>query len=394
MISVSTAKQLVQQHSQPLQPITIALQNAGGLRLAEDVYSPIDMPSFKQSAMDGYAFRFEDFEVGKPLQVIGESQAGSASLPLLEKNTAVRIFTGAPVPENADTVVMQEQTERRGDEVFIIQSNITQGVNVRLQGSEINKGDLALANGTMLTAGALGYIAGLGKTEVLASPRPKVAIIVTGKELQQLGQPLQLGQVYESNSVTLKTALQQLHIHDISVKCVDDDIDLLVAAVDTALRFSDLVLITGGVSVGDYDFVLPAVKRCGVETIFHKVKQKPGKPLFFGKKDNKIVFGLPGNPASVLSCFYHYVLIALQQLTNRPHPYLQKATLTIDADHTKPAGLTHFLKGSYAGANASPLMAQESFRLSSFALANCLIEIPEEVTHVKAGEAVSVYLIN
>jgi molybdopterin molybdotransferase len=393
MISVSTAKELVQQHCKPLPPVAVPLNCAGGLCLAEDIFSPIDMPSFNQSAMDGYAICFADIELGKPLPVIGESQAGSTSLPPLSRGTAMRIFTGAPVPAGADTVVMQEHVERIGNDIYLNTTKLIRGSNVRLLGSEINKNDLALPNGTMLSAGAIGYLAGLGKTEVLASPTPKVTIIVTGKELQKPGLPLQFGQVYESNSITLTTALQHYQIHKINIQCIDDDIDLLESAINAALNSSDLILITGGVSVGDYDLVLPAVKQCGVETIFHKIKQKPGKPLFFGKKEDKVVFGLPGNPASVLSCFYHYVLVALQQLCNRPYPYLQKATLTIDADYTKPAGLTHFLKGSYIGANASPLNAQESFRLSSFALANCLIEIPEETTHIKAGEKVSVYLI-
>lgn len=393
MISVQEAKNIVTAHSLPLPPVIIALQDAAGLILAEDVYSPINMPSFNQSAMDGYAIRFSDFMEGKPMELIGESQAGTDNAPTLLPHTAIRIFTGAPVPVGADTVVMQEHTERKDNHILIHQTNLTKGLNVRPEGSEISKGSLALQRGTPLTPGAIGYLASLGKTEVLASPRPRISIIATGKELQQPGQALQFGQVYESNSITLATALRQLHIHDITAVCVDDDITLLTDAVKIALQSSDLVLITGGVSVGDYDFVLPALNNAGVEKLFHKVRQKPGKPLFFGKKENTIVFGLPGNPGSVLSCFYHYVLICLQKMCNRPLPYLQKATLAIDADYTKPSGLTHFLKGSYSGLRALPLTAQESFRLSSFALANCLIEIPDETTHITAGDTVSVYLL-
>lgn len=393
MISVSEAKKIIQEHSLPLSPVYTALQDSVGLRLAEDVYSPIDMPSFNQSAMDGYAIYFDDFVAGKTLEVAGESQAGSSELPIFKTGTAIRIFTGAPVPNGADTVVMQEQTERSGSQLSIKQTNLTKGLNVRLQGSEITEGSLALEKGNLLTPGAIGYLAGLGKTEVLTSPTPTVSIIVTGKELQQPGKPLQSGQVYESNSITLKTALHQLNIGNVQTQTVDDDIELLTAAVNKSLQTADLVLITGGVSVGDYDFVLPALANCGVTTLFHKVKQKPGKPLYFGKKNDTVVFGLPGNPASVLSCFYHYVLVALQQLCNRPTGYLEKINLKMAADYIKPAGLTHFLKGKYAGPSASPLSAQESFRLSSFALANCLIEIPEATTEIKECETVSVYLL-
>ncbi|MEJ7911704.1 MAG: molybdopterin-binding protein, partial [Chitinophagaceae bacterium] len=159
-----------------------------------------------------------------------------------------------------------------------------------------------------------------------------------------------------------------------------------------ALGESDVVLLTGGVSVGDYDFVIEATKQCGVQQVFHKVKQRPGKPLYFGRLHTKTVFGLPGNPSSVLSCFYNYVLPALEKLSNKGSS-MHQLTAPLTTAVSKPSGLTHFLKGRYENGAATPLSAQESYRLSSFAQANCLICLEEERTDFRAGEMVSIYLL-
>lgn len=394
MISVESAKALVLAHCKPLQPVNIPIANALNTVLADNTYAAIDMPGFDQSAMDGYAFCFEDYEVGKALTVVGESFAGSSDLLPLQKNTATRIFTGAPVPPGADTVVMQEHTVRTGDQIIIDSPNLTQGLNVRKQGSEINKGALALGSGTLLTPAAIGFLASIGISNIPVYSFPTISIITTGKELVQPGSPLAMGQVYESNSLTLKIALQQLHISSINIQWVDDDVDAMIAAVQQALQQSDLILITGGVSVGDYDYVIPALKACEVTTIFHKVKQRPGKPLYFGKKEDKIVFGLPGNPSSVLSCYYQYVLPGIQSMMKRNEPFVESRQLALENAFTKTTGLTHFLKGYFNNEKVKHLTAQESYRLSSFALANCLIEIPADIDTVNSGDPVTVYVIN
>ncbi len=394
LISVKSAKALVTQHCKPLTAKQMPLANALNTVLSADVFSSMDMPGFNQSAMDGYAICFADYEVNKTIKIFGESYAGSNKLLPLQKNTAVRIFTGAPVPAGADTVVMQEHTKKNGDELTIESPNLFCGLNVRKQGSEINNGALALEAGTLLTPGAIGFLAGLGFTTVPVHGFPKITIIATGKELVTPGNPLLPGQVYESNSLTLKTALQQLQITNVKLHWVDDDVDALVIAVQKALSDSDLILLTGGVSVGDYDYVIPALKACDVTTIFHKVKQRPGKPLFFGKKDEQVIFGLPGNPSSVLSCYYQYVLLAVQKIMNRNDVFIKTIELPIEQPYTKAPGLTHFLKGSYNNEKAKHLTAQESFRLSSFALANCLIEIPEDTEVVESGQLVTVHVLS
>jgi molybdopterin molybdotransferase len=223
-------------------------------------------------------------------------------------------------------------------------------------------------------------------------PPPAVTIIITGNELQNPGQPLAYGQVYDSNSFALTAALQQNGIRQIKVVTVPDVLDQLTDALQQALELSDLVLLTGGVSVGDYDFVLEAATRCGITTRFHKIKQRPGKPLFFGTEASKLVFGLPGNPSSVLTCFYMYVLPAIIAMSGKQYGLLEKQ-VPLSKSYRKAAGLTHFLKGYYDGNTVLPLGAQESYRMRSFAAANCLIEIEEQVTDCIEGTKVNIHLL-
>lgn len=393
MISVEAAKQIIYKHTTPLPPVLIPLLQAAGLVLAEDVYTDQSFPHFRQSAMDGYAFKFSDLSTTTAFTIKGESAAGTNQQISMASTEAVRIFTGAPVPDGTDTVVMQEKTEVHGQTLFIKDKALQLGSNVRPIGSEIFAGTLALPNNTLLSPAAIGFLSGLGKTTVLAYPKPAVTIITTGKELQQPGQPLQYGQVYESNSFALQAALQQLHITNITCHWADDDLHLIKNLLQQALQQSNLILLTGGVSVGDYDFVAQALEQCGVEKLFHKIKQKPGKPLFVGKHNSTLIFGLPGNPSSVLTCFYEYVLPALQQLTNRKTPYLQTTYQPLATEYTKKEGLTHFLKGALGPEGAIPLTAQESYKMASFALAHCLIVLEEDKTYFKKGETVEVHLL-
>jgi molybdopterin molybdotransferase len=288
---------------------------------------------------------------------------------------------------------MQEQVTRNDNEVIFDVSKIIHGQNVRLVGSEIKKGSLAMEKGELLTPAAIGFLTGLGFTEVNVNPFPAISIITTGKEIIAAGTPLKFGQVYESNSITLKAALQEFQIRNVNIVAVDDEMDALKAAINQALKAADLVLITGGVSVGDYDLVPSALSMCGVQTLFHKVKQRPGKPLLFGIKEQKLVFGLPGNPSSVLSCFYNFVVPALQCLMNRKSPFFETKTLRMKEAFTKQIPLTQFLKGHYTNDEVIFLGAQESFRMSSFAVANCLIEIPADKMTVEKGELVNVLVI-
>ena len=390
MISVNEAKELITKHVSPLAAIRVNLNQAFGLVLSEDINATCDIPAFRQSSMDGYAIKFEE-EITE-LTIVGEMAAGSANETTINQGEAYRIFTGAPLPKGADTVVMQEKVAVINGKLIINDTNLKKGLNAREKGSEISSGNLAMSKGNQLTPAAIGFLAGIGIAEVSIFPQPKIAIILTGNELQKPGQPLAFGQVYESNSYALKAALKQIGIEHIEIFEAKDELEILTETLELALHKSDVVLLTGGVSVGDYDFVIKAAERCGVQQIFHKVKQKPGKPLYFGKKEKQLIFGLPGNPSSVLSCFYNYVLLAVAFLTNNANKVLQTNAI-LESDYQKPTGLTHFLKGLYTDGSVKPLGAQESYKLSSFAQANCLILLEEDRSVFKKGEQVTVLIL-
>lgn len=393
MISVSEARAIIQQHIVTLPPVARMLPDVLGYTIAADVFADVDIPAYPQSSMDGYAFSYTDWQQNKSLQISGEMAAGTKESMPLSSNTAVRIFTGAPVPPGADTVVMQEKVVAEKGILTIQDDQLQAGANVRPKGSEIKVGELALPSGTLLTPAAIGFLAGIGVTEVMVYPSPVVTIIITGNELQTPGQPLQYGQVYDANSFALSAVLKQYGIQQIEVISVPDVIEELNEALSQALQKSDLILLTGGVSVGDYDFVTRSAEHCGINTQFHKLKQRPGKPLFFGTKGRQMIFGLPGNPSSVLTCFYMYVLPVIMGMKKTGTGLIQQQ-VPLSQSYHKTTQLTHFLKGRYDGQTAAPLGAQESYRMRSFAGANCLIEIEEKAERVEQGSLVTIYLLS
>ena len=390
MITVQRANALIAESIRPLEPVSLPLSDTSGLVLAEDVFSHYDIPTYPQSSMDGYAFAFEE---GKSTYVLeGEMAAGSNHQFQLKPGHAVRIFTGAAVPPGADTILVQEKSAIQEGQLQVNDLQLKKGDHVRPVGSEIERGAKALSKGHLLNAASIGFLAGMGISSVKAYPKPKVTILVTGNELQMPGTPLEYGQVYESNSLTLKACLSQLHIKTVEVLQSGDNRLQLHAMLAQALETSDLILMTGGVSVGDYDFTLDAFESCGVKQVFHKIKQKPGKPMLFGTKDEKAVLGLPGNPASVLTCFYEYVIPAIGRMMHSPKS-IEIKQVPLEHDHQKPAGLTHFLKGLYNGQTVSLQTGQESYKLSSFASANCLAVFQEAETVFNKGQLIDIHLL-
>jgi len=390
MIHVKRALELIDDSISPLEPVIVHLAEAQGLVLAEDLFSQYNIPAYPQSSMDGYAFAFEE---GKMMYVLeGEMAAGSNHQFQLKLGCAVRIFTGAAVPPGADTVLVQEKSVIEGGQLQVHDLKLKKGDNVRNIGSEIQHGAKALSSGHLLNAASIGFLAGMGISSVKAYPKPRVTIIVTGNELQMPGKPLEYGQVYDSNSLTLKACLSQLHIRVVEVLQSGDNRLQLSALLQQALETADLILMTGGVSVGDYDFTLDAFESCGVKTVFHKIKQKPGKPILFGTKNEKAVFGLPGNPASVLTCFYEYVIPAIGKMMHSPKTIKSKQ-VPLEHDHQKPIGLTHFLKAVYNGETVTLQTGQESYKLSSFAAANCLAVFPEEEATFKKGQLIDIHFL-
>jgi len=390
MIHVKRAIELIAENIRPLEPVRVPLSDAQGLVLAEDVFSQYDIPAYPQSSMDGYAFAFEE---GKAAYVLkGEMAAGSNHQFQLKPGCAVRIFTGAAVPPGADTVLVQEKSVIQHGQLHVNDQQLKKGDNVRKIGSEIQSGAKALSKGHLLNAASIGFLAGMGISAVRAYSKPRVTILVTGNELQMPGNPLEYGQVYESNSFTLKACLSQIHIGAVDVLQSGDNRIQLQSMLKQALETSDLILMTGGVSVGDYDFTLDAFDACGVKNIFHKIKQKPGKPILFGTRDGKVVFGLPGNPASVLTCFYEYVIPAIGSMMHSAKA-IECKQVPLEHDHQKPVGLTHFLKAWYNGETVSLQTGQESYKLSSYASSNCLAVFPEEETSFKKGQLIDIHLL-
>ncbi len=390
MIQVGQALSIITENSCKMPIKKIKVHKSLGFILAETIYSPIDMPPFRQSSMDGYAFSFSELN---QFDIVGVSQAGNFSNEQIEKNQAIRIFTGAYVPDCLDTVVMQEHTERNEQTITIIKKPNAL-TNVRSKGEQIKKEELVLEKDTLITPAAIGFLACLGIIEINVYKKPKVAIVVTGNELVKAGKKLGKGKIFESNSVMLKVALQGVGINKIKKFRVKDNLKNTKKTLQHCLSKFDVVLVSGGISVGDYDFVKEALLYNGVEELFYTINQKPGKPLFFGKKDKTIVFALPGNPASALSCFYIYVRLALKKTMGFDSVHLNKIKRKITTPFQNTTGKSLFLKGLYNDESVTVLESQSSAMLNTFATANGLIYMPYNKELVAENEEVTVIPIN
>lgn len=388
MVTVEEARQIVLANCSTLDAVEIPAEQSVGYALSSAIISTIHIPAFRQSSMDGYAIMLQDKDRELPVQ--DELPAGTPKQIMLQPHTAVKVFTGGPVPDGADVVVQKELVTVLGRSIKINALAIELGTNIRVPGSEISKGEIAIPKGTVIRPMHIGYLASLGVTKVPVVSKPSVAIVITGNELVQPGEALQAGQVYESNSFGLKACLLQAHVSVINISYAKDNLPETEQKITQALAQHDLVLITGGVSVGDHDHVVAACLKAGIKQQFHGVKQKPGKPLFFGTKGKQMVFGLPGNPASVLSCFYQYVLPAIHCMSGMTPPATCKAKLKEQFEKKIP--LTFFLKGFYENGTVAILTAQASFQLSAFVQANCWIELDETATHFEKDQEVKVHM--
>ena len=387
MITVEEAFELVENNVIPTQiSILCKTTNALGLVLAEDVSSPINMPPFRQSAMDGYALYIHH---GSSYTIIDEVKAGDGHHPILKIGDAVRIFTGSAVPNTANTVVIQEKVTANKNQLQL-NNPVKLKENIRSKGEQIKEGDIALKKGTKLTPAAIGFLLTLGIIEVTVFKKPKIGLVITGNELIKAGQPLSYGKIYESNSGMLYTGLLGLGYTDVTQYKVKDDYNSTVIILDKVISENDMILITGGISVGDYDFVGKALLELGTEQVFYKVKQKPGKPLFFGKRKNKPIFALPGNPASALSNFYVYVHPALEKLSGNLNFSINKGKAFLSDEYLKKGDRAQFLKAYHKNGEVSILEGQSSAMLHTFAIANAIVYIPGEVNKYSKGDLITV----
>lgn len=396
---VDKARALIRQFLAPVAAIErVHLRAALDRVLASDLVSPFDVPAHDNSAMDGWAVRFADLAPAgvTTLTRVGESFAGRPCPRAIGPGESVRIFTGGVMPEGADTVVMQERATEVEGGVQISAGAVTRpGQNRRTAGEDLKRGEPVLAAGQMLNPAELGMLASLGVNEVPVYRRLRVAFFSTGDELRSIGQPLGPGEIYDSNRYTLYGMLSRMHCEVIDMGVVRDDRDALGHAFAKAAECADVVITSGGVSVGEADFVKEILDRLG-EVLFWKIAMKPGRPLAYGRIGNAHFFGLPGNPVSVMVTFYEFVRGALQVLQGRGDAAAMpvfRATLATPV--RKMRGRTEFQRGVlFRRDDGSWRVAttgdQGSGILSSMSRANCFIVLPVDVDHVDAGAEVDV----
>lgn len=389
MVSVQDAFSILKNNLPAPQEIEYSLLQARKHVLAQTLLSPINMPPFRQSAMDGFALCLHEALV---YEIIGEIKAGDTHQVVLLPGQAIKIFTGAAVPDTAQAVIQIEKVSVNENQL-VLEEAVQAGTNVRPIGEQIARGELALEKGTLLNAAAIGFLAGLGFTSVKVFQKPHVGILVTGNELVKPGSPLEYGKVYESNGIMLESALNEASFEAVNLYEVNDNYENTRNKLQEAFLENDVVLVSGGISVGDYDFVAAALKELEVETLFYKVNQKPGKPLFAGKLKDKMVFALPGNPAAALTCFYVYVLPTLSILSGKATNYNQAKSIAIAHDYKVHNTRSQFLKAHIINGEAIILSHQASSMLNSFSVANGLVFVPNGSYELKQGDSVDVYLL-
>jgi molybdopterin molybdotransferase len=368
----------------PLGTERVSLANLSERVFAEDLVSPLDFPHFDNSQVDGYAIRAED---AGPRRIVGTSAAGAAWEGTVEKAEAIRIYTGAPMPQGADAVAMQEDASVSG-EVLTLTQPVAEGENVRYQGEEITSGTSFNLVGTLATPPLVGFAASLGLTNLAVFRRPRAAIVATGDELAEPGQPLRPGQVYASNLLALSAALELLGI-ETTVHLVRDEEDATRRTLAAALEEADILLTVGGVSVGDRDLVRPSLAALGVDEVFWRVAMKPGKPFYFGQREEKRVFGLPGNPVSALVTFHTLVRPALRKMLGFSN-LEEDLTALLGAPIERRDLRYELVRATLKDGNATPVQNQGSHMQTGLAAAHALLHIPDGVTTFEKGQPVTV----
>jgi molybdopterin molybdotransferase len=400
-ISVETARQkILTKISAVLSTEKLTLQQSINRVLAEDIVSIMDVPGHTNSAMDGYALSADDLpdSATREYNVIGTAFAGRPFNGLCNAGQCVRIMTGAAMPAGTDTVVMQEHSEKITETKIRLATGHIKAQNVRQAGEDISKGSVVLKTGHYIQAADLGVMASIGIAEISVYTRPRIAFFSTGDELRSIGEPLGAGDIYDSNRYSLFGMLSQLSVDIIDLGVVRDRLDDLREAFQIAATKADMIITTGGVSVGEADFVKNIIEEMG-EIHIWKIAMKPGRPVTFGQLDNAVFFGLPGNPVSVMTTFYQFVLPAIQQLSGQG----ARSPLTFEVACTsalrKRPGRFETQRGILSRDKTGQLTVcatgkQGSGILTSMSRANCLILLAEDCAGINEGDLVTVQPFN
>ena len=404
MIAVREAVERIVAGVGVLDTETVPLLEARGRILAEAVDSPIDLPARTNSAMDGYACRAADVrgaskDAPKRLRVIESVPAGRVPTRALAAGEATRIFTGAPLPEGADGVIRQEDTEAAGDEVAVL-TDRDAGRNFRLAGEDLKRGARVFEPGTLLEAAHLGVLASMAKARVRVHQRARVAIIASGDEIADLDQAdaiLSGEKTATSNSYTLHALIQDSSAVPVPLGIAADTLESVRAKLAQGAAQADLVVSTAGVSVGEHDFVRDALQALGATMDFWRVTMRPGSPLGFAHVQGKPWIGLPGNPVSTMVCYELFVRPAVRKLQGHRVLHRRTVRVTMEGQASTPGRLTHFLRGivreTADGLKARLTGPQGSGILTSMAMANALLVIPEGRDAVLPGETISAILL-
>jgi molybdopterin molybdotransferase len=403
MLNIEEALKAILDHAMPLTPVTMPLDEAAGLVVAEDVIARGSVPPFANSAMDGFAVLASDIQQASEatpvrLRILEDVPAGSVATQPVRPGTAMRIMTGAPLPDGADTVVHVEVTRAEDNNNVLILLALKTGVNVRRAGEDMKDGATVLTVGTVLRPGEVGVCAAAGHGTVTVYPRVRVAVLTTGSELVDATQIPGPGQIRDANVHSLRAQVAAMGAEPVIFARVPDTREAVRSALDQALAQADVVLTNGGVSVGDYDFVKDVLQEMGAELVFWRVKQKPGKPMAFWVLGSKRIVGLPGNPVSCMVCAEEYVRPLVRRMMGYSLLCRPVRPAVLDEQYAKGADAwrAHFVRVRLQERDrvlhATPTGPQGSGILTSMALATGIAVLPEDTPFVEAGQTITVQL--
>lgn len=393
MISIDEALELVLSELAPLEPERVVLAEAAGRVAAEPSVSAVDLPPFDRSAMDGYAVRAADTAPGVALRLVGGVAAGEVAATTLEPGTAARVSTGAAIPPGADAVLQSELAVEQDGHVSPERA-LQPGTHIRRRGEDLRAGTELVAAGARLTLPRVSALASAGVGEVALHRRPRLHLIVTGSELLPLGAPPEPGRIHESNGLMVRLMASRAGAEVVDHGVIGDDFETTRGAVERGLE-GDVLVVSGGVSVGPHDHVKPAFEACGVDEVFWRVRIKPGKPLWFGRRGDTLVFGLPGNPLSTIVAFCVFIEPALRRLAGeadaRPRLEAGRLTTAAQASDGRTTFLTATLRPGADGVlEATPTERQGSHMTGALGESDGFAVAPEEAGELPAGAPVDV----